>query len=60
MEQGAEDTDDLLSELTDECEAAWSDILKQATQAQEEEIYKWFADHSEISWWSYGTDQVMR
>lgn len=58
MEQGAEDTDDLLSELTDECEAAWIDILEQATQAQEEEIYKWFADHSEISWWSYGTDQV--
>ena len=58
MDQSAEDTDDLLSELTDLCEEAWNDILERATQAREEEIYKWFADHAEVSWWSYGADQV--
>ena len=58
MECGAEDTDNLLSELTDQCETAWNDILEQATQAQEAEIYQWFADHSGDTWWAYGTDQV--
>lgn len=60
MEQDVDDSDGGSSMLTGSCEEAWQKLLSQANSRQEQEMYAWFASHTHVPEWDYGSEVVER
>lgn len=58
MEQDVDDSDGGSSILAGSCEEAWRKLLKQANPRQEQEMYAWFASHTHVPEWDYGSEVV--
>lgn len=58
MEQDADDSDGGSGILAGSCEEAWRKLLKQANSRQEQEMYAWFASHTHVPEWDYGSEVV--
>lgn len=60
MEQDVDDSDGGCGILAGSCEEAWEKILNQADFRQEQEMYAWFASHTHVPEWDYGSEVVER
>ena len=58
MEQDADDSDGGCSILAGSCEEAWRVLLNLANSQQEQEMYAWFASHTQVPEWDYGEEVV--
>lgn len=58
MEQNVDDSDGGGSILASSCEDAWQAILNLADPQEEREIYAWFASHTKVPAWDYGSEVV--
>lgn len=58
MEQNTDDSDGGGGILTSTCEEAWRKLLNQANSQQEQEMYAWFASHTHVPEWDYGSEVV--
>lgn len=58
MEQDVDDSDGGGGVLAGSCEEAWRKLLKQANSRQEQEMYAWFASHTQVPGWDYGAEVV--
>ena len=58
MEQDVDDSDGGCGILAGSCEEAWEKILNQADFRQEQEMYAWFASHTHVPEWVYGSEVV--
>lgn len=58
MEQSVDDSDGGCSILAYSCEGAWRTLLEQADPRQEQEMYAWFASHTHVPEWDFGSEVV--
>lgn len=58
MEQDVDDSDGGSGLIVSSCEQMWREILDLANSEQEQEIYSWFASHTIIPEWDFGTEIV--
>lgn len=58
MGQDVDDSDGGCSILAGSCEEAWRKLLYQADSRQEQEMYAWFASHTQVPEWDYGEEVV--
>lgn len=58
MEQDVDDSDGGGGVLAGSCEEAWRKLLNQANSRQEQEMYAWYASHTHVPEWDYGSEVV--